>query len=637
MWGDARRGRRIVAALLAASAVARVAVAAGAPSAGLGTALAASAAALIAARLLGWLRTGPIALLLLALYWLPHVYAQAGGDGLQSLAVAHSLLFDRDLALENDYAGLGAAPVLGAGGRAVSAMPIGTALLWLPALAAAHAGVVTASALGAAAPADGFSPAYAAAAMVWTFALGIAALLAMEAWLLPRFGAGVAFLAAAGAWLATPLHYYLVVNPSMTHGPAAVVAVALFLAWMHARALPRGGGAARAQLAVGLLAGLSILVRPQDAVLLLLPLGDLLLRWPPRWRGAFRVLAPALGLALVQVLAWTCFHGADFVAAVSEGSFVGRTRPEPLHVLFSARHGLLTWTPAAGLALLGLLAGLARDARLAGLALVTVAASIVLNGAMQDWWGSDSFGQRRLLGLLPLFALGLAHALDLARRRPLALPAGFLALLAAWNVAFTGIFNSQRLAPRGEAVSLDRLLPAQLDVLARHVLASEAWLPRRAFFYLYDNLRGVYIDEGPRALGGALDLGAEPDAVSVLGDGWAESAARDAERTWRRARGARSVLRIPVRTPGTFRVRIEARAAAPDVRLCVRVRGRELFEGPLPTTWSEAALTLPAEELRAGFNDLALEWTRGGEPVRGGAADVDRVLFDRPRLGRKGG
>ncbi len=636
MWGDARRGRSVLAALLALCALARVGVAAGAPAPLLHVAIAACVLGLALAALAGWLRPGPALLLLLALYWLPHLYTQAGGDGLQSFVAARSVLFDRDLVLENDYAGLGATPVLAADGRAVSAMPIGTALLWLPALCAAHVGVVAASLLGAPVSADGFSPAYPAAAMVWTFALGIAALVLLEAWLCPRFGPAIAFLATAGTWLATALHYYLVVTPSMTHAPSALLAVLLFLAWMWARALPSGQAARRPWVAVGLLAGLAVLVRPQDAVLLLLPIGDLLLRHRRRWREAGQVLAPAVGLALLQVGVWAWFHGAGFVAAVAEGSFVGRSSPQPLHVLFSARHGFVSWTPVAGVALLGLAAALWRDTRVAGLGLLTVAASVALNGAMQDWWGSDSFGQRRLLGLTPLVALGLAHALEFARRRPLLVPAGLLALLAAWNVAFTGIFNARLLAPRGEAVSLDRLLPAQADVAVRQLLAAESWLPSRVFFYLYDNLRGVYLDEGPRSLAGTLDLGAETDAVPVLGGGWGE-AQRDDDRTWRRARGPRSTLRLPVRTPGTFQARLLARALSPDVRLRVRLGERDLFEGPVSDDWSPILLTLPAESVHAGFNDLELEWTQAGAPLRGAAADVDRVEFERPRLGRKGG
>ncbi len=579
---------------------------------------------------------GPGLILLLAIYWLPHVYTRAGGDGVQNLAVARSLLFDRDLELENDYAGLQAEAVLAGDGRAVSAMPIGTALVFLPLLGVAHAGVVVASLFGAGLSADGFSPAYAAVVMRGIFVLGIGSLLLLEARLRPRFGAVAACLAVAAAWLATSLHYYLVVNPSMTHAPQAVGATLLFLAWLRAREMPvadtRGP---RAWLLVGACGGTLALVRPQDAVLLLLPLGDLLLAWRPRWKTAARVLGPALALAMLQVLTWLHFHGASFVDAVSAGSFVGRTAPAPLDVLFSARHGLVTWTPAAGLALLGLVAALRRERRVAWLCLLGVTASVVVNGAMQDWWGSDSFGQRRLVGLTPLFAFGLAHGLAWIQRRPLLAPALFLAMLAAWNVAFTGIFNARRLGPRGEAVSLDRLATAQLDVAHRNLLAAERFLPRRMFFFLYDNLRGVYVDEGPGQLDGVIDLGSEPQGIPVLGTGWGE-AGREGERTWRRARGPRSDLRVPVRTPGGFDVVLEARATDAATTLHVLAGGEALFEGPLSAEWTPIRFRLPAQALSPGFNEIALEWRREGEPVRGGAADVDRIGFDRPRLGRKG-
>ncbi len=579
---------------------------------------------------------GPGLILLLALFWLPHVYPRAGGDGVQSFAVARSLLFDRDLNLENDYAGLQAEAVVARGGRAVSAMPIGTALVFVPLLVVAHALVVLANLFGASLAADGFSPPYAAVVMWGSFALGIAALLSIEAWLRPRFGAVVAFLAVAAAWLCTSLHYYLVVNPSMTHAPQAVAATMLFLAWMRARhGLGTGERDHRAWLLVGGCGGVLVLVRPQDAVLLLLPLGDLLIRWRPRFRAAAWVLSPAIALALLQVLAWLRFHGGDFIDAVSAGSFVGRTAPAPLQVLFSARHGLLSWTPAAGLALLGLVAALKRDTRVAALALLGVAASVVANGAMQDWWGSDSFGQRRLVGLTPILALGVAHGLDWTRRKPLALPAVLLALLAAWNVAFTGIFNARLLGPRGEAVSLDQLAGAQVGVAYRNVLAAERWLPRTAFFFLYDNLRGVYVDEGPGSLQGVVDLGAEPAGIPVLGEGWGE-AGREGERTWRRARGGRSTLRVPVRIPGGFDVILEARACASDSAVRVLAGGRSLFQSPLAEDWTPLSFRVPPEAVFSGFNEIALEWLRGGMPVRGGAADVDRIVFDRPRLGRKG-
>ena len=76
----------------------------------------------------------------------------------------------------------------------------------------------------------------------------------------------------------------------------------------------------------------------------------------------------------------------------------------------------------------------------------TFGLAVLVNGAMQDWWGSESFGQRRMLGLTPLFAIGLGEALAFLRRRPLLLPAAALAALVAWNLQFAYIFNSEMLA-----------------------------------------------------------------------------------------------------------------------------------------------------------------------------------------------
>jgi hypothetical protein len=284
----------------------------------------------------------------------------------------------------------------------------------------------------------------------------------------------------------------------------------------------------------------------------------------------------------------------------------------------------------------GWLLALRRQTRLAILVVLAVAASLWVNGAMQDWWGSDSFGQRRLLGLTPVFATGMALILDRLRERPLVAPALVLAFLAAWNVAFTGIFNARLLAPRGEAVSLDRLLPAQADVAYRNALAAEPWLPAGVSFFLHDNLRGVYVDEGPRSLDGVVDLGAEPEGLPLLGGGWGENQ-KDGERDWRRARGAYSIVRLPVRTPGSASLVLVLRPAEPGTALRVHVGDRVLAERALSEGWSEAAFRVEREDLRPGWNEIGLEWTRGGVPVRGGAADVDRVLFSRPRFNRKGG
>ena len=77
-----------------------------------------------------------------------------------------------------------------------------------------------------------------------------------------------------GIFLATPLLYYATANPSMSHGVQAAAGTAFVLAWLWAREADDR----RRWLLTGLLGGLVCVIRPQDAVLLALPLLDLLRR-----------------------------------------------------------------------------------------------------------------------------------------------------------------------------------------------------------------------------------------------------------------------------------------------------------------------------------------------------------------------
>src|SRR5207247_690580 len=172
----------------------------------------------------------------------------------------------------------------------------------------------------------------------------------------------------------------------------------------------------------------AIRLRTQDAVLLLLP--ALYLAWKQRpgaarLAGAFAA-GPAAG-ALLQALLWARLWGG--------GAFVGvLARQGPgftphlawLEVLLSPRHGLFPCTPLYLAACAGWLLWLRRDTRLAAYFVLAFALAVAVNAAMGDWWGSEAFGQRRLLGLTPLFALGLGEVLAFARRHPLLPAAGVL-------------------------------------------------------------------------------------------------------------------------------------------------------------------------------------------------------------------
>ncbi len=618
--------------------MAKIARHAGAPPALLTAALAvtAVAAAWLALGALGrgWIDRWRLVLVLAALWFLPSVYGRIGGDGNQYYILLRSPALDFDLDFDNDFAGLGAAPVMSVQGESTSRMPIGAALTWLPPFVLVHAFALVSSLLGAPWAADGFGPLYQATITTSTYVYVVAALLGLESVLRRRHGPGVAMLATLGLFLATPLLYYATANPSMSHGVQAAAGTAFVLAWLWAR---EEDDRIR-WLLTGALGGLVCVIRPQDAVLLLLPLADLLRRGRRALGVAPAFLAGPVLLGLLQLAVWLRLYGLGFADVISGQSYVGHTEPFPIDLMFSARHGLFTWTPLYLVAVLGWVVWARRDAWTAALMATVFALAVMVNGAMQDWWGSESFGQRRMLGLTPLFALGLGEAIAFLRRRPLFAPAAVLAALVAWNLQFAYIFNSEMLAPRTQAVSLDRLAATQVEVLYRTVARHERSMPPRLFLLLYDNLKGVWLDEGPRSLAGLVDLGGqEPEELgSVVGHNWYRSD-QEGEVGLRRSRGRKSWLRLPIRTPADFDATLRARSEMADqaVRVTVEMNGAVVATPELGPGWTESRFLVPASALRSGFNEVSLEYSttpRQRDPAHQGrdaAIAVDSLKLER--------
>jgi hypothetical protein len=586
---------------------AKVAVEAGAPRLLLTLVLAAAALAAVSAVLSAgarWIDGPRLVLVLLALWMFPSVYARLGGDGFQYYALLRSPVVDHDLDFANDFAGLGARPVISVQGEVTSRAPIGLALLWLPAFLLVHAATAAAAALGAPIKADGFGPAYQAAVTAATYVYGVLALVLLESLLRPRFGRAVALLALLALWLATPMHFYMVANPFMSHAGSVFAATLFVVAWIRARET----GRRRDWMLAGLAGGLMGLVRVQDAVLLALPLADLAFRRPLALREAAGFVAGPAALGLLQALVWARLYGFGFAGIVMQQNLVGRSGPHLLELMFSARHGLFTWTPLFLLAALGWLLWLARDARLGALMLAGFALAALVNSAMLDWWGGNAYGQRRMLGLFPFFGLGLGATLHSLRRRPLVPVAAILAVLALWNLNFEYVYNSELLGPKSQAVSLDALASAQAGLAWRAVAGWENRLPRRAWLLLYENVKGVWLDEGARSLGGTIDLGSEPaDLPMIVGHNWYPPEA-EGETTFRRSKGRRSWLRIPIRNVGDFEGTLRLRAEQPDmpVRVAIEVNGQPVGETTASPAWGDYSFTIPAAALHPGVNDLAL-------------------------------
>jgi hypothetical protein len=503
---------------------------------------------------------------------------------------------------------------------------MGVGLLWSPAIVAAHAGTLIARGFGADVPADGCSIPYTSAVTLASLFFAMGAVFLTEAAVRRRHGPKIALIVAFGLWAATPLAYYAVWAPSSSH-PSSTLAAALFLTlWLRAR----DGDDVRAWWAMGAAGGLMSVVRIQDAALLSVPVVDLLLSRRPGWlrKAAALAVPPALAFAL-QAFVWAKIWGPEFLKHIQQrNAFVAEFHV--VEVLLSPRHGLFVWTPLWFLAFLGFVPLLLRDVRLGLAVWVGFGLMLLVNSGFWDWWSNIAFGQRRFLGLTLLFGLGLGQLVDLLARRPLLPLAAGVFGLALWNQQFAQIFVGRMVARRSHPQTLDLIAPAQVEVFLRSWLESEDDLPRWLFVPVYDNLKGIWIDEG-RSLEGQVDLtvaDAQQPLPYVIGDGWLAPSERGGV-GFRRSRGFYSSIRVPVYTPGGFRLVVRGRSFLPDrdVGVTLSVNGVVVGKARATRDWGEMRYEIPRRAVRQGFNTLVFSYDTTRRDVDDGGALNSAVAF----------
>jgi hypothetical protein len=377
-----------------------------------------------------------------------------GADEIEYFSYLRSLGFDRDLEFGNEYQHFydldpgGLAGFKGTfldkreteTGRHINFGPMGSAMLWSPFYALAHAVVLAARALGSSVPADGFSRPYQAAVCYGSALYGFLGLALVHDALRRRAGREepAASWAVAALWLATPVLYYMTVAPGFSHA-CSLFAVAL-LVWLWLRAAETDTLAG--WTLVGAAGGLCGLVREQDALFLAAPAAHLL--WQTSRRRDWARLLPRLAgmgaaafvVFLPQLLVYKVLTGGYHPSRMVSGKLHAAS-PHFLEVLFDPGHGLFVWSPLLLLATVGLgwIAVRGRDgvAALLGLAFLM---QVWICGALDTWTQAGAFGSRRFVSSTAAFAWGLAALLALPRPRlGRALAALALALFAWWNVS----------------------------------------------------------------------------------------------------------------------------------------------------------------------------------------------------------
>src|SRR5262249_21757629 len=141
-------------------------------------------------------------------------------------------------------------------------------------------------------------------------------------------------------------------------------------------------------------------------------------------------------LFMPQMLTWKQLYGQWLTIPMGTDS-MGWFAPALFDVLFSARNGLIAWTPLVGLSVVGLVIVYRQEQQLALGLIIALLAQWWVNASVADWWGGSAFGSRRFIDSSVIFVLGLAGVLQRIEQRRHGQTIGLLLLSMAigWNVA----------------------------------------------------------------------------------------------------------------------------------------------------------------------------------------------------------
>lgn len=357
-------------------------------------------------------------------------------DGVGYYAYLRSFFFDHDLDFRNEYSyftsvlpqdsqpmttGFLQGPRT-ATGYLLNPWPIGPAILWSPFFLAGHITAKLAGWLDMPVALDGYSLPYQLGVAIGSAVYAFAGLMLVYQLSKDHFKVSTCLLSLLLVWFGTSLTAYMYFMPSMSHAVAFFCASAFIYTWYRTR----NGRSLAAWGGLGMLGGLMLLQRFQDGVfmsviaveicsLLIEPLRE------KRWEQILKSVAPMLVFAtgvllmfLPQIITWQILYGKVLPNVHKEylGQNFDWLHPRSIQVLFSSRHGLLSWTPLVILSLAGLVL-LYRKDKLLTLALATAfLLQLYVVSCWDDWYQGASFGGRLFVSCSAVFILGLAALVD---------------------------------------------------------------------------------------------------------------------------------------------------------------------------------------------------------------------------------
>jgi len=402
-----------------------------------------------------------------------------GSDGLGYYAHLRSAVVDRDLHYANEFLeynkfghGVPDPYLRTATDHVPNKYFVGPAMLWAPFFFVAHALTIEAENFGFKVLPNGYSVLYQFFIGLGSITYGLMGLVLIYRILLNFFQKEESLLATVLITLSTNVLYYLTTEPTMTHA-MSLFAVSLF-AYLWIKDL--GNRTYRSVLFLGITAGLMTLIRPQELVFSIVLVME--------WSGIFklgsnaasslfeRIIQAVLFGAMVlivlipQFIVWKILYG-KFILYSYSGEGFNLFSPHLLDTLFSAYHGLISWTPVILPALVGMGLFCRKQPKIGFLLLTAFALQWYLNASWWCWWFGVSFGNRAYISCSFIFAIGLAALLSEIQKWKMTVRLISVALIG-WNLLFISQYTLGML-PHNEPVVWKQVIINQYEVIGEGI------------------------------------------------------------------------------------------------------------------------------------------------------------------------
>ncbi len=419
-------------------------------------------------------------LIIVFLVWFIRPNWTIGGDGFGYYSYFRSAFFDHDLNFRNEYAEFDrvwnthATERLTPIGKVANLYSIGPSILWSPFLLTAH--YLPISKYGNQNNPynlPGFGWPYDQAIFIATAVFLLLGLIFTYLSLRQYFSDKIAFLSATAIWLLSPLYFYLIYEPSMSHVLSFFAVTGMIFFYLRDDLNIRWK-----YFLVGLFLGLALLLRWQNVIFVIIPVLALIFNKKRFLKERiYSLIICLLTTAIVfapQLWAWKYLYGG-WLALPQGAGFFNLWPQNLLNFFFNGNHGLFFWHPLLLLAILAfILSFWKRDAKNWLLFLLALLAVIYINASVTDWMGGRSFGARRMDGILVVFALGLAIIFDwtqLIRSRIVKFIITLIFILGiGWNILL-GISCARNILPLDKEISINQLASGQYQTLKQLIPA----------------------------------------------------------------------------------------------------------------------------------------------------------------------